>query len=83
MSRILVVDDDPEIQLLIADVLGAVGHQVEVGPHHATLVGEGFSGEFDLITMDPAYARDGRNQDHRSFEKEHRDAHSGHFRLSK
>ena len=52
MSRILVVDDDLEIQSLIADVLGAVGHEVEVGPHLATLVGEGFSGEFDLITMD-------------------------------
>ena len=28
------------------------GHEIEVGPHLATLVGEGFTGEFDLITMD-------------------------------
>ena len=51
-KRILVIDDDDKIRLLMHDILKQAGYEVAVTPYLATAIGEALSGVYDLISLD-------------------------------
>jgi two-component system alkaline phosphatase synthesis response regulator PhoP len=52
MARILVVEDEPDIALLLQDDLAAEGHQVEVVADGDAAVKRGKEPGLDLIVLD-------------------------------
>ncbi len=52
MARILVVDDEPEVLLLLTDILESVGHEVVQATNGAEGLREFQKGDVDLIVTD-------------------------------
>ena len=51
-TKVLVVDDDPAIQVAIEKILQSEGYEVTVSPYLATLLSCAMGGQYDLITLD-------------------------------
>ena len=51
-ARILVVDDEPAIAMLLADVLAADGHEVDVAPDGAVALERLRATAYDLVLSD-------------------------------
>ena len=51
-TKVLVVDDDPAIQVAIEKILQSEGYEVTVSPYLATLLSSAMGGQYDLITLD-------------------------------
>ena len=51
-TNVLVVDDDPAIQVAIEKILQSEGYEVTVSPYLATLLSSAMGGQYDLITLD-------------------------------
>ncbi|MEA4932105.1 MAG: response regulator transcription factor [Lawsonibacter sp.] len=52
MSKILIVEDDPEISMLERDYLEMEGYETVLANNGQTAVGEAMKGEYDLILLD-------------------------------
>jgi DNA-binding response OmpR family regulator len=52
MKRILIVEDEPSIAMVLEDDLRREGYRPEVAPDGDVAVKRGLSGEFDLILLD-------------------------------
>ena len=51
-SRILLVEDEPGLQMTVADLLGAEGHEVETAFDGPTGLSKAMSGSYGLIILD-------------------------------
>ena len=51
-SRILFIEDEPGVQLTVADLLGAEGHEVETAGDGPSGLAKAIAGGFDLIVLD-------------------------------
>jgi len=60
-SRILVVDDEPQIREVVARALEAAGYRIDSAPDGATGLSLALSGEYQLVILDVVMpAKDGR-----------------------
>ena len=50
--KILVIEDEPEMRILLQEVLRRAGYEVVTSPYLATAIQEAFTDDFDLITLD-------------------------------
>ena len=54
MARILIADDDPQVLRTLAEVVKALGHEVQTAPDGRQALEHFFAGSFDLVLTDLA-----------------------------
>jgi DNA-binding response OmpR family regulator len=52
MTRILVVEDEPDMQFVLSDNLGTEGYEVDLSASGREAVGKALSGEYALVLLD-------------------------------